>query len=98
MEVLTWAIYGLAVGIIPDLRRFGGTPMDIALGISGALLSGWLGLLMGFYERGKTAGLITAAVGAIIVVGIYRLLPPPLPRPKPARRLPLRPYKGKTPS
>ena len=43
------------------------------LGIVGAMLGGWLGRVMGLYHQGEAAGFIMAVVGAIVVLGIYRL-------------------------
>ena len=40
------------------------------------MLGGWLGRVMGLYREGEAAGFIMAVVGAIIVLGIYRLVMP----------------------
>jgi uncharacterized membrane protein YeaQ/YmgE (transglycosylase-associated protein family) len=54
----------------------GGIILTIVLGIVGAMLGGWLGRLMGLYREGDAAGFIMAVVGAIIVLGLYRLVLP----------------------
>jgi uncharacterized membrane protein YeaQ/YmgE (transglycosylase-associated protein family) len=51
----------------------GGIFLTIILGIVGAMLGGWLGRVMGLYHQGEAAGFIMAVVGAIVVLGIYRL-------------------------
>jgi uncharacterized membrane protein YeaQ/YmgE (transglycosylase-associated protein family) len=55
-------------------RDPGGIIVTIVLGIVGAMLGGWLGRVMGLYREGEAAGFIMAVVGAIVVLGIYRLV------------------------
>jgi uncharacterized membrane protein YeaQ/YmgE (transglycosylase-associated protein family) len=50
--------------------------LTIILGIVGAMLGGWLGRVMGLYREGEAAGFIMAVVGAIVVLGLYRLVMP----------------------
>jgi uncharacterized membrane protein YeaQ/YmgE (transglycosylase-associated protein family) len=38
------------------------------------LLAGWIGHAIGWYGTGEGAGFIAAIVGAIILLGIYRLI------------------------
>ena len=44
-----------------------------ALG-AGALVAGWIGHAVGWYETGEGAGFIAAIVGAFLLLGIYRLI------------------------
>jgi uncharacterized membrane protein YeaQ/YmgE (transglycosylase-associated protein family) len=72
-----WIIFGLIVGVVAKLlmpgRDPGGFFITIALGIVGALLGGWLGRVMGMYGPNQSAGFLMALVGAVILLGIYRL-------------------------
>jgi uncharacterized membrane protein YeaQ/YmgE (transglycosylase-associated protein family) len=78
MDILLWIVFGLVVGIVAKLimpgRDPGGIIVTIVLGIVGAMLGGWLGRVMGLYREGEAAGFIMAVVGAIVVLGIYRMV------------------------
>jgi uncharacterized membrane protein YeaQ/YmgE (transglycosylase-associated protein family) len=78
MGVIGWIIFGLIVGIVAKFlmpgRDPGGFVLTAILGIVGALLGGYLGRAMGWYQEGEPAGFIVAVIGAIIVLFLYRLL------------------------
>ena len=71
-----WIIFGLIVGIVGKFlmpgRDPGGFIVTIVLGIAGALLGGFVGRALGFYNEGEPAGFIMAVIGAIILLAIYR--------------------------
>ena len=71
-----WIIFGLIVGIVGKFlmpgRDPGGFIVTILLGIAGALLGGFIGRALGFYNEGEPAGFIIAVIGAIILLAIYR--------------------------
>ncbi len=64
---------GIAKAIMPG-RDPGGCIVTILLGIGGALLAGWLGNLLGWYDRGEGAGFLAAIVGAILILFVWRLI------------------------
>ena len=74
---LWMAIIGLIVGALAKLimpgKDPGGIFITMLLGIAGALLAGWLGRLVGWYQEGQSAGFIMSLIGAIILLAIYRL-------------------------
>jgi uncharacterized membrane protein YeaQ/YmgE (transglycosylase-associated protein family) len=72
--ILIGAIAGALAKLIMPGRDPGGCIVTILLGVGGALLAGWLGNMLGWYERGEGAGFIAAVVGAIIILFIYRLI------------------------
>ena len=78
MDILLWIVFGLVVGAIAKLlmpgRDPGGFILTIVIGIVGALIGGWLGRVMGLYREGEPVGFIMAVVGAIILLGLYRLV------------------------
>ena len=78
MGILTWILFGLVVGIIAKLlmpgRDPGGFIITILLGIAGALLGGFIGRDMGFYDTNESAGWIISILGAIILLAIYRMM------------------------
>jgi uncharacterized membrane protein YeaQ/YmgE (transglycosylase-associated protein family) len=53
-------------------RDPGGFIVTILLGIAGALLGGFVGRALGFYQEGEPAGFIMAVIGAIVLLAIYR--------------------------
>ena len=80
MDIFLWIVFGLVVGIVAKLlmpgRDPGGIIVTIVLGIVGALLGGWIGRVLGLYREGEAAGFIMAVVGAVILLGLYRLVMP----------------------
>ncbi|MGH7829841.1 MAG: GlsB/YeaQ/YmgE family stress response membrane protein [Candidatus Binatia bacterium] len=76
MSVLGLILFGLIVGIVGKLlmpgRDPGGFIITILLGITGALLGGFLGRAVGLYEVGEPAGFVMAVVGSILLLVLYR--------------------------
>ncbi len=76
MELLWFALIGLAAGwLASQLTRGGGGSFVgyLALGVVGALLGGWLFRLAGFAPTHLLGSLITATVGAIVVIWVVGL-------------------------
>lgn len=82
--VLGWIIFGLIAGVIAKLimpgKDPGGFIITILLGIAGALIGGFVGRAMGLYTEGEPAGLVMSTIGAIILLGIYRMVVKPQPK------------------
>ena len=76
--VLGWIVFGLIVGVVAKLlmpgRDPGGFVVTILLGIVGAMIGGWIGRAMGLYGPSQSAGFFMAVIGAIVLLGLYRLL------------------------
>ena len=74
---LGWIVIGLIAGAIAKAvvpgRDPGGCLMTILLGIAGAVLAGFLGEQLGWYQRSDSAGFLAAIVGAILILVVYRL-------------------------
>ena len=74
---LTWILIGLLAGAIAKLitpgRDPGGCLVTILLGIAGALVAGFLGQALGWYEPGEGAGFLAAILGAVLLLLIYRV-------------------------
>ena len=75
---LGWILIGLIAGAIAKAlmpgRDPGGCIVTIVIGIAGAVLAGFLGQAVGWYEAGEGAGFLAAIVGAVIILFIYRLI------------------------
>jgi uncharacterized membrane protein YeaQ/YmgE (transglycosylase-associated protein family) len=75
---LWWIVIGGIAGAIAKLlmpgKDPGGCIITILLGIAGALLAGFLGKMVGWYDEGEAAGFIAAIVGAFLLLLIYRLV------------------------
>ena len=75
--ILAWIVIGGLAGGIAKLlmpgRDPGGCIITVLLGIAGALVAGWLGKAVGWYETGEGAGFIAAIVGAFLLLLIYRI-------------------------
>jgi uncharacterized membrane protein YeaQ/YmgE (transglycosylase-associated protein family) len=75
---LGWIVIGLLAGGIAKLlmpgKDPGGCIITILLGIAGALLAGYLGRAVGWYDKGEAAGFIAAIVGAFLILLVYRLV------------------------
>jgi len=78
LHFLWEAIIGLIVGAIAKLvmpgKDPGGIWITMALGVAGSLLAGFLGRAVGWYAPGQSAGFIMSIIGALILLGIYRLV------------------------
>jgi uncharacterized membrane protein YeaQ/YmgE (transglycosylase-associated protein family) len=76
--ILGWIVIGLIAGAIAKLlmpgKDPGGCIITILLGIAGALLAGFIGQAIGWYDPGEGAGFLAAIVGAFILLLIYRLV------------------------
>jgi uncharacterized membrane protein YeaQ/YmgE (transglycosylase-associated protein family) len=77
-SVLVWIVLGLLAGGIAKLlmpgKDPGGCLVTILLGIAGALVAGFLGQAVGWYDQNEGAGFIAAIVGAFLILLIYRLV------------------------
>ena len=77
-SILVWIILGLLAGGIAKLlmpgKDPGGCVITILLGIAGALVAGFLGKAVGWYDQNEGAGFIAAIVGAFLILLIYRLV------------------------
>lgn len=75
---VAWIFIGLLAGGIAKLlmpgKDPGGCLITMILGIAGALLAGFLGKLVGWYDQGEAAGFVAAIVGAFLLLLIYRLV------------------------
>jgi uncharacterized membrane protein YeaQ/YmgE (transglycosylase-associated protein family) len=80
MTFFAWLVLGLAAGLLGNRvigARDGGMAIDATLGVIGAVVCGYVGVLVGI---GGVSGLnfpsllsvIVAAIGALAVVAIYR--------------------------
>jgi len=78
MEILTWIVFGLVVGIIAKVlmpgRDPGGFIVTTLLGVAGAMIGGFMGRAMGFYGEGQAAGWVMSILGAVILLAIYRMM------------------------
>ena len=76
--ILGWIVIGGLAGGIAKLlmpgKDPGGCIITILLGIAGALLAGFLGKTIGWYDEGEGAGFVAAIVGAFLILLVYRLL------------------------
>ena len=76
--ILGWIVIGGIAGAIAKLlmpgRDPGGCIITLLLGIAGALLAGFLGRAIGWYEPNEGAGFVAAIVGAFVILLIYRLV------------------------
>jgi uncharacterized membrane protein YeaQ/YmgE (transglycosylase-associated protein family) len=77
MGIIGWIIFGLIVGAVAKLlmpgRDPGGWIVTILLGIAGALVGGFLGRAVGWYGPNDVAGFLMSLVGALVLLGLYRL-------------------------
>jgi uncharacterized membrane protein YeaQ/YmgE (transglycosylase-associated protein family) len=88
LDVIGWIVLGLIAGAIAKAimpgKDPGGILITMLLGIVGSLLGGFLGRALLGYGRVNDAGdvsepgflmsLVLAVVGAIVLLGIYRLI------------------------
>ena len=51
-----------------------GTTIPRREGVAGAMVAGFLGRTLGWYREGEPVGLFTPIIGAIVLLGLYRLV------------------------
>ena len=80
--LLFWIIVGLIAGALAKFALPGDDPggiiVTIIIGIVGAILGGWLLSLLGIGAGARSGGwifsIIAGVIGAVILLGIYRLV------------------------
>ena len=79
MSIIWTIIIGFVAGVIakfvmPGDNEPSGFILTTILGIIGAFVASYLGQSLGWYAPGEGAGLIGAAVGAIIVLLVWGMM------------------------
>ena len=75
--IIWWIVVGLIAGwLAGQVMKGGGYGVlaDIVLGILGGILGGWIFGKMGIGAGGTIGSIVVAFVGAIILVGLTRLV------------------------
>lgn len=78
MEILWFLLVGFIAGLLARALMPGNDAMGwlwtTLLGIGGALIAGFLGRALGWYEPGATGpGILAATIGAIVLLAIGRV-------------------------
>ena len=79
MGIFSWILLGLLAGILAKVIMpgddKGGFVMTTLLGVAGAFIGGWRGSLVGLGTVGEFSlgSLLTAIVGALVLLFVYRL-------------------------
>jgi uncharacterized membrane protein YeaQ/YmgE (transglycosylase-associated protein family) len=77
MSILMTLIVGLVVGALAKLvmpgKDPGGVIITMLLGVAGAFIAGFLGHSLGWYNVGEGPGIIASIIGAMVLLGIYRV-------------------------
>jgi len=71
--LLIGGVIGWLAGLIIRGRGFG-ILGDIVIGIVGAMLGGWIARAMGLYTSSSLGAFLVALAGAVILVGLTRLI------------------------
>ena len=78
MDILMWIMVGLVAGVGVSLifRSTGSIFVDIAVGIAGAFVGGFIFRVTGLHTPfgGLTGTIVVAFVGAVVVLGGVRLI------------------------
>ena len=76
--IIGWIVIGGIAGAIAKMlmpgRDPGGVIVTMLIGVAGALLAGFLGRALGWYNNpGEAPGIIASIIGAMILLLLYRL-------------------------
>lgn len=77
MEFVWFLLIGLAAGWLAGMIMKGGgfgLVGDLVVGVIGALLGGWLFRALGIAAYGMLGALITATVGAVVLIALLRMV------------------------
>lgn len=79
MGIIWTIIIGFVAGVIakfvmPGDNEPSGFILTTILGVVGAFVASYLGQALGWYGSGEGAGLIGAAVGAILILAVWAML------------------------
>lgn len=80
MSIIAWLVVGLIAGWIANMimsRGAGGLVTDLVIGVLGAIVGGFvMGLITGrdFTTGINIESILVSIVGAIILIGLYRLV------------------------
>ena len=78
MTILWTILIGFLVGLVAKFlmpgRDPGGFIITVLIGIAGSFIATYLGVAMGWYGNGETAGFIAAVLGSIVLLLAYRLI------------------------
>ena len=84
MSIIGMLVIGLIAGVVAKLlmpgKDPGGVIVTILLGLAGSVVAGFLGRSFGLYEPGQMAGVVASVIGAILVLGVYRIIKRGAPR------------------
>jgi uncharacterized membrane protein YeaQ/YmgE (transglycosylase-associated protein family) len=78
MHIIWMLIIGLVAGALAKLimpgKDPGGIGITMLIGVAGSLLAGLVGRAFGLYHAGgRGPGLIASVIGALVLLGAYRL-------------------------
>lgn len=77
MDVLWFVLIGIAAGWLAGRIRYGtgfGTVGNLVIGVVGAVLGGFLFRVLGLDPTNLIGSLITATVGAVLVLAVLRFI------------------------
>ena len=78
MSIIWMLLVALVVGAIAKLMMPGKDPggifVTMLLGVAGALVAGFLGRGLGWYREGDPVGWFASVIGAVLLLGLYRLV------------------------
>lgn len=72
--IIMGAIIGAVAKFLMPGNDPGGWIITILLGIAGSWVGAFIGRTLGLYHEGDAAGFIMSVIGAIVLLGIYRLV------------------------
>ncbi len=78
VELIGFAIFGLVVGALAKFlmpgRDPGGFIITALIGMAGSLIGTFIGRSLMGYREGESAGWIMSIIGALVLLGLYRLI------------------------
>jgi uncharacterized membrane protein YeaQ/YmgE (transglycosylase-associated protein family) len=78
MHIIWMLIIGLVAGALAKLimpgKDPGGIIVTMLIGVAGSLIAGYFGRAVGWYKEGENGGFIASVVGALVLLGIYRVI------------------------
>jgi uncharacterized membrane protein YeaQ/YmgE (transglycosylase-associated protein family) len=74
MTLIIGFVAGALARLVTPAKQPGGMTVMVVLGVAGSFIAGMLGQMLGWYHVGEGPGILASVLGAVVLLGMYRVL------------------------